>query len=84
MISSIRLSSFELKKNRWWARYFAAIRRAEAFGLEDLVRALGVVDAGAGRIPILGSRAERLRLRFLQANQGIASLVERYSPWPVH
>ncbi len=66
----------------WWARYFAAIRRAVAFGLEDLVRALGVVDAGVGRIPILGSRAERLRLRFLQANQGIASLVERYSPCP--
>lgn len=67
----------------WWARYFAAIRQAEAFGLEDMVRSLGVVDAGAGRIPILGSSAERLRLRFLQANQGIARLVERYSPWPV-
>lgn len=66
----------------WWARYFAVVRQAEAFDLDDLVRALGVVDAGAGRIPILGSSAERLRLRFLQANQGIASLVERYSLWP--
>ena len=67
----------------WWARYFAATRQANAFGVEDLVRALGVVDAGAGRIPILGSGAERLRLRYLQADHGIASLVERYSPWPI-
>ncbi len=66
----------------WWSRYFAASRQSESFGLDDLVRSLGVVDAGAGRIPILGSSAERLRLRFLQADQGIASLVERYSTQP--
>ena len=66
----------------WWARYFAAVRHVPSFGLEELVRALGVVDAGAGRIPVLGSNVERLRLRFLQSNQGIASLVDRYLPWP--
>ncbi len=46
---------------------------------QDVVTALGMVDAAATRLPALGTTAERIRIAYLLQHDGIARLLFAYS-----
>jgi lysine-N-methylase len=59
----------------WLARYVAAAAGRSTYVWEDIVRAIGIVDRNAGRVPELGSRPAVMRLRYLTFEHGIVRLV---------
>lgn len=59
----------------WLARYFTVTEGRAAIMIEDVNHALGVVDRTAGRARELGTRAARLRVRYLASEGGIERLV---------
>jgi lysine-N-methylase len=59
----------------WLARLHAAGRRREAIDLSAVRAAIGRVDRTAGRAPWLGSAGERLRLTYLQRDDGLRRLI---------
>lgn len=63
----------------WLGRYFAATTGRSSCEAEDFVRAIGVVDRAAGRLPELGSRAARLRLVYLLRDEGILRLLRKWA-----
>lgn len=63
----------------WLARLYAAADRREAVRFDDVSRALGWIDRAAGRLPALGTAAERLRLSYLAREEGVLRLVALYS-----
>ncbi len=63
----------------WTARYLAAGAGRTRLVGDDVVTAVGVIDRSAGRAPSLGSRVERLRLRYLRMDQGVGQLLCAYS-----
>jgi lysine-N-methylase len=71
----------------WLARYATAARGASEIMPDDVTNALALVDGAMGRAPSLGTAAERLRLRFLARDHGIARLLYAYrlvdeDEWP--
>ncbi len=62
----------------WLARYRAATQGRKELKFEDVAMALGVVDRAATRLPVLGTLAERARVGYLQSDDGVARLLERY------
>lgn len=63
----------------WLGRYFAASAGRSSCEAEDFVRAIGVVDRAAGRLPELGSRAARLRLLYLSRDWGVLRLLRKWT-----
>lgn len=59
----------------WLARAHAAAHDRDQPTLADVEAALGRVDRASGRAPWLGSRAERLRLRYLAADDGLRRIL---------
>ncbi len=65
----------------WIARYLTAVESRSVLTFQDVGRALGLVDRAVGRLPALGSVAERARTAYLLRDDGVARLLHRY--WPV-
>ena len=63
----------------WLARAHAAGEGHEVVTLESVGEALGRIDRSSGRAAWLGTAAERLRLRYLAADDGLRRLVR--STW---
>lgn len=63
----------------WLARYSAAAGGRSTTSFDDVARSLAIVDRASSRLPALGSMAERARVTFLFADDGIARLVNEYS-----
>jgi len=61
------------------ARWSAAAAGRTCWGRDDLVWAIGVIDRTATRAPALGTMTERARIKALQADDGLASLLRRYA-----
>lgn len=59
----------------WLARAHAAGKGHEVVTLESVGEALGRIDRSSGRAAWLGTAAERLRLRYLAADDGLRRLV---------
>ena len=59
----------------WLARLHAAGEERTSLQIEDARAALGRVDRTAGRAKWLGSAAERLRLAYLNADEGLRRVV---------
>jgi hypothetical protein len=66
----------------WLSRYLAATKGRPVFDSAECGRAVAIVDRAAGRVPELGSRSGRLRLRYLTGDHGLMRLVQRYSVCP--
>jgi hypothetical protein len=62
----------------WLARLHAAGRARSEIGIADVRAAVGRVDRTSGRAVWLGSTAERLRLRYLQRDEGLRRLINAY------
>ena len=62
----------------WLARYRAASLGRAALEFDDVARALGVMDRAATRLPALGTMAERTRITYLMADDGVGRLVYTY------
>jgi lysine-N-methylase len=62
----------------WLSRYAALVGGRDCLGYEDLVRAIGVVDRNAGRVPELGARTAGWRVRYLMNEQGLLRLLRTY------
>ena len=62
----------------WWARRIAIAEKRDTIDMEDVGRALAVVDRAATRLPALGAIPERARIRFLLREDGIARLIRAY------
>jgi len=62
----------------WLVRCVAVADDRDVYGFEDLVKAVGIVDAAAGRAPGLGSRSARLRLHYLARDRGLVRLLMAY------
>ncbi len=63
----------------WLARYVAGRAGRSQVTLDDVENALGIVDRAATRLPALGSLAERNRVVYLTADDGVARLIHRYA-----
>jgi len=63
----------------WLARLHAAGHQRPSIDIVDVRAALGRIDRAAGRAPWLGSAIERMRLRFLQMDDGLRRVVEACS-----
>ncbi len=63
----------------WLARTHAAWQGRTELTFDDVFEGLRITDRSAGRSPALGIRAERLRLRVMQADDGLAKLLHRYA-----
>ena len=66
----------------WLARCLAVAGGRSVYDFEDIVRAVGLVDRTAGRVPGLGAKSARLRLRYLTQDQGLLSLIRAYPIGP--
>jgi len=62
----------------WHARLAAASAGRARMTFEDVVSATVLVDRTAARVPSLGTKTERLRVRYLTADHGLQSLLETY------
>ncbi|HVP12840.1 MAG TPA: YkgJ family cysteine cluster protein [Phycisphaerae bacterium] len=62
----------------WLTRYVAAAAGRSTYVLEDIVRAIGILDRNASRVPELGRRTAAMRLRYLTADHGILRLILAY------
>lgn len=62
----------------WLARYRAAARGRAALEFDDVASALGVIDRAATRLPALGTMAERARITYLMADDGVGRLLHAY------
>jgi hypothetical protein len=63
----------------WLARAHAAGEKQNIVTLDSVGEALGRIDRSSGRAAWLGTTAERLRLRYLAADDGLRRLVR--STW---
>lgn len=63
----------------WLARAFAAAAGRPALEFEDVASAIGIIDRALGRLPALGSMAERGRVTYLLADDGLARLLSHYA-----
>ena len=63
----------------WLARYDAALDGAASVALKHVGQAIGIVDRAATRLPALGTVAERMRSTYLQNDDGVTRLLNRYS-----
>lgn len=70
--------SLSLVVTGWLARHRAACEHRTTLKYDDIIEALGVVDAAATRLPALGTTAERMRIHYLRQDDGIARLIEAY------
>ena len=62
----------------WLTRFVAAAAGRLTYSREDIVRAIGIVDRNAGRVPELGSRPAAMRLRYLTGDRGLLRLILAY------
>jgi len=62
----------------WLARVHAAGAGRTTLLIDDVRAALGRVDRTSGRAPWLGSAMERMRLNFLQREEGLRRLVGKF------
>lgn len=60
------------------ARFRAASDGRDRLCYEDVAEGIAIVDRAATRLPALGTAAERLRLSYLLADDGITRLLNRY------
>lgn len=63
----------------WLARYSAACTNRTTLALDDVSRALGIVDRAATRLPALGLFSERARVLYLLQDEGIVRLIHQYN-----
>lgn len=64
----------------WLARCVAAADGRSTLSFDDVSLALGIADRAAGRVPALGTVAERIRILYLSRDDGMAALLRRYAP----
>lgn len=64
----------------WLARLRAAAAGRIELTFDDCFEGLRAVDQSAGRAPLLGSPADRLRVEYLARDNGLARLLARWSP----
>jgi lysine-N-methylase len=64
----------------WLARYAAATDSRPTFHRADLGWGIGIVDRAATRLPALGTLAERARASYLLRDDGVARLLQRFTP----
>ncbi len=62
----------------WLARLTAALDGSESVTLSHTVRAIGVVDRAATRVPALGTVTERVRVSYLLEEDGLARLLTAF------
>lgn len=62
----------------WQARLHAATACRQQLEYTDVLEAVRYVDRAAGRLPALGTLAERLRTRYLIADGGLQKLLTAY------
>lgn len=62
----------------WLARHRAAGARRDSFDNTDVMHAVGVVDRAAGRAAELGANSARLRVGYLQRENGLLRLLAAY------
>ena len=63
----------------WLARCGAASEGESSVSVEDIGKALGMVDRAATRLPALGTMTERARVSYLLRDDGLARLIHAYS-----
>ncbi|UCC31288.1 MAG: YkgJ family cysteine cluster protein [Phycisphaerales bacterium] len=63
----------------WLARCGAASEGKSSVSVEDIGKALGMVDRAATRLPALGTMTERARVSYLLKDDGMARLIHAYS-----
>jgi len=63
----------------WLARVHAATAGRSSLIYEDVFEGLRIADRSAGRSPTLGTRAERLRLKYLADDDGLIKLLHHYA-----
>lgn len=63
----------------WLARAVAAGHGRVLLEFDDVSQAIGMVDRAATRLPALGSMAERGRVAYLLADDGLSRLLSHYS-----
>jgi lysine-N-methylase len=68
----------------WLSRLSAASAGRDEISYDDAVRAVGVVDRAATRVPALGGHAERIRARYLLLDDGLNKLLHFYAPFSLH
>jgi hypothetical protein len=66
----------------WLARCSAATAARDSVTFDDFAQMLGVVDRAATRLPALGTVAERTRVAYLLADDGLARLLAAYALVP--
>ena len=62
----------------WLARLHAAGSQRPALDIVDVRAALGRIDRSAGRAKWLGGMIEKLRLRYLNSDDGLRRVVAAY------
>ncbi len=62
----------------WHARLAAASAGRTRMTFDDVVSATVLVDRTAARVPAHGTKTERLRARYLSADEGLQSLLDAY------
>jgi hypothetical protein len=68
----------------WLSRLIAASAGRRIIEHDDAVRAVGIVDRAATRVPALGAHAERIRARYLLLEDGLTRLLLSYAPFTLH
>ena len=63
----------------WLARCSATLKGTCSVSVEDIGKALGMVDRAATRLPALGTMTERARISYLWKDDGMARLIHAYS-----
>lgn len=63
----------------WLARAFAAAAERPVLEFNDVAAAIGIIDRAVGRLPALGSMAERGRVTYLLADDGLGRLLSHYA-----
>lgn len=63
----------------WLSRLHATGHHRQALDIIDVRAALGRIDRSAGRAPWLGGTIERMRLRYLQLDDGLRRVVEAFT-----
>ena len=75
IVDGLQALAFDVACLGWLARAHAAGEGLDEAGLDSVNEALGRIDRARGRAVWLGSRTERLRLRYFRADDGLRRLV---------
>ena len=78
MVAGLTACLLSVAAAGWIARFRAAASGRAVFDFFDAAAAVGIVDRAATRLPALGTLAERTRVAYLQSDDGVARLLNRY------